>query len=220
MEAPSLAVVAPRLVADDLRGRALVLHAGGDTYTDVPPAAAVPGLPVASETLPNDLTSAIHRLTFPPLHQFHRGSDGRCGTAQDRIAQVHGLPRAVRETVEFTVLPTPPVRPPSTPRCSLVAVATPTGWAAPGPGSRQRPPKGRPPSSYQGPAADATLASRAVRTVPPPPAGSSANAQVDARLGAAAAEQGLNRINPQLTGHSQCVIEAPAGYGHSQSEAP
>ena len=31
------AVVAPRLVADDLRGRALVLHAGGDTYTDTPP---------------------------------------------------------------------------------------------------------------------------------------------------------------------------------------
>ena len=30
-------VVAPRLVVDDLRGRALVLHAGGDTYTDTPP---------------------------------------------------------------------------------------------------------------------------------------------------------------------------------------
>ena len=30
-------VVAPRLVVDDLSGRALVLHAGGDTYTDTPP---------------------------------------------------------------------------------------------------------------------------------------------------------------------------------------
>ena len=30
-------VVAPRLVTDDLLGRALVLHAGGDTYTDTPP---------------------------------------------------------------------------------------------------------------------------------------------------------------------------------------
>lgn len=31
------AVVAPRLVTDDLNGRALVLHAGGDTYSDTPP---------------------------------------------------------------------------------------------------------------------------------------------------------------------------------------
>ncbi|MDB4616707.1 superoxide dismutase [Cu-Zn] SodC [Synechococcus sp. AH-551-E11] len=30
-------VVAPRLKASDLRGRALVVHAGGDTYTDTPP---------------------------------------------------------------------------------------------------------------------------------------------------------------------------------------
>ena len=30
-------VVAPRLVVDDLRGKALILHAGGDTYTDTPP---------------------------------------------------------------------------------------------------------------------------------------------------------------------------------------
>jgi Cu-Zn family superoxide dismutase len=30
-------VVAPRLKASDLRGRALVVHAGGDTYADTPP---------------------------------------------------------------------------------------------------------------------------------------------------------------------------------------
>ena len=30
-------VVAPRLKASDLRGRALVVHAGSDTYTDTPP---------------------------------------------------------------------------------------------------------------------------------------------------------------------------------------
>ena len=30
-------VVAPRLRTDDLRGRALIVHAGGDTYSDVPP---------------------------------------------------------------------------------------------------------------------------------------------------------------------------------------
>ena len=30
-------VVAPRLKASDLRGRALVVHAGGDTYSDIPP---------------------------------------------------------------------------------------------------------------------------------------------------------------------------------------
>ena len=30
-------VVAPRLSSSDLRGRALVVHAGGDTYSDVPP---------------------------------------------------------------------------------------------------------------------------------------------------------------------------------------
>ena len=30
-------VVAPRLRAADLRGRALIVHAGGDTYSDVPP---------------------------------------------------------------------------------------------------------------------------------------------------------------------------------------
>ena len=30
-------VVAPRLRTDDLRGRALIVHAGGDTYRDVPP---------------------------------------------------------------------------------------------------------------------------------------------------------------------------------------
>jgi len=30
-------VVAPRLRTTDLRGRALIVHAGGDTYSDVPP---------------------------------------------------------------------------------------------------------------------------------------------------------------------------------------
>ena len=30
-------VVAPRLSSSDLRGRALVVHAGGDTYSDTPP---------------------------------------------------------------------------------------------------------------------------------------------------------------------------------------
>ena len=30
-------VVAPRLRTEDLRGRALIVHAGGDTYSDVPP---------------------------------------------------------------------------------------------------------------------------------------------------------------------------------------
>jgi Cu-Zn family superoxide dismutase len=29
--------VAPRLSTADLRGRALIVHAGGDTYRDVPP---------------------------------------------------------------------------------------------------------------------------------------------------------------------------------------
>ena len=31
------AVVAPRLRVDDLKGRALIVHAGGDTYSDEPP---------------------------------------------------------------------------------------------------------------------------------------------------------------------------------------
>ena len=30
-------VVAPRLSTADLRGKALVVHAGGDTYSDTPP---------------------------------------------------------------------------------------------------------------------------------------------------------------------------------------
>ena len=30
-------VVAPRLKTADLRGRALIVHAGGDTYSDTPP---------------------------------------------------------------------------------------------------------------------------------------------------------------------------------------
>ena len=30
-------VVAPRLSVADLRGRALIVHAGGDTYSDTPP---------------------------------------------------------------------------------------------------------------------------------------------------------------------------------------
>ena len=37
MATPPQAWWHPRLKASDLRGRALVVHAGGDTYADTPP---------------------------------------------------------------------------------------------------------------------------------------------------------------------------------------
>ena len=138
--------VAPRLVADDLLGRAGTPCRGRHLHR-YSSAAVVPGLPVASETLPTDLTSAIHRPIFrhctsstaarrsPELRRLNRPG-GRPATSGPRNSRVHCSPNPL------------PVRPPSTPSAPCCGSHSERLGS---PGARVTPTatEGRPPSSYQ-----------------------------------------------------------------------